>query len=171
MALTGKQQRFVAEYLVDLNATQAAIRAGYSAKTAFQMGAENLRKPKIAALVAEAQSARAERTEVTQDRVLTELARIGFGDIRQLFDESGRLLRPEEWPDAAAAAVASIEVVTREVGKGDVEHVAKIRAWDKPRALEMAGKHLGMFRERMDVSGELISKIEHVIVRPKDRNA
>jgi len=155
MALTAKQRCFVEEYLVDLNATQAAIRAGYSKRTARQVGAENLTKPVIASLVADAQSERAERTEIDQDRVLKELARIGFSDIRQLFDSNGRLLRPEEWPDAAAAAVASIEVVTRNVGEGEVEHVAKIRAWDKPRALEMVGKHLGTFRERVEHSGSI----------------
>ena len=69
--LTAKQQRFVAEYLIDLNATQAAIRAGYSEKTAYSIGQENLTKPEIAAAVAAAQAERSERTEVTQDYVLT----------------------------------------------------------------------------------------------------
>lgn len=83
MALTAKQRRFVEEYLVDLNATQAAIRAGYSEKTARQAGAENLSKPVIAEAIQEAQKARSERTEVTQDRVIAELAKIGFADIRK----------------------------------------------------------------------------------------
>ena len=67
MALTPKQERFVAEYLIDLNATQAAIRAGYSVKTAKQAGSENLSKPDIAKAVQDAQAARAARTEITQD--------------------------------------------------------------------------------------------------------
>ena len=80
MALTPKQTRFVQEYLIDLNATQAAIRAGYSAKTAFAIGHENLSKPNIAAAITEAQAKRAERAEITADRVLEELGEIGFAD-------------------------------------------------------------------------------------------
>src|SRR3954467_14617733 len=78
--LNDRQARFVAEYLVDLNATQAAIRAGYSAASARQMGAENLSKPDIQAALAEARAVRGRRTEVTADRVVLELARVAFGD-------------------------------------------------------------------------------------------
>lgn len=86
MALTPKQQRFVGEYLVDLNATQAAIRAGYSARTAGKIGSENLSKPEIAAAVSAAQDERAKRTGITADRVLQELALIAFGDARRLVE-------------------------------------------------------------------------------------
>ena len=79
--MTRKQQLFVGEYLIDLNATRAAIRAGYSEKTAQAIGAENLTKPIIAEAIATALEARAERTEVTQDRVLEELALIGFAEM------------------------------------------------------------------------------------------
>ena len=76
--LTAKQQRFVDEYLIDLNATQAAIRAGYSEKTAFSIGTENLRKPLIQKAIQQRKQAREQRTEITQDRVIQELAAIGF---------------------------------------------------------------------------------------------
>ena len=79
--LTTKQERFVEEYLVDLNATQAAIRAGYSEKTAAAVGCENLTKPNIADALAAAFSARSQRTEITQDMVVAELASIGFAKI------------------------------------------------------------------------------------------
>ena len=79
--LTAKQDRFVEEYLVDLNATQAALRAGYSEKTARSIGAENLSKPDIEKAIADALETRRLRTEITQDRVLEELARIGFAVI------------------------------------------------------------------------------------------
>lgn len=78
MSLTPKQARFVEEYLIDLNATQAAIRAGYSKKTAGQIGDQNLKKLHISKSIQEAQAKRSERTEITQDRVLQELARIAF---------------------------------------------------------------------------------------------
>ena len=80
-SLTAKQQCFVAEYLIDLNATQAAIRAGYSRKAARTIGPENLSKPDIARAIAAAFSARSQRTEITQDMVVAELASIGFAEI------------------------------------------------------------------------------------------
>lgn len=82
--LTPKQQRFIDEYLVDLNASQAAIRAGYSARRADAIGYENLRKPEIAAAIRDAQAARSERTGITADRVLAELWSIATADYREL---------------------------------------------------------------------------------------
>lgn len=158
--MTPKQHRFIEEYLVDLNATEAAKRAGYSAKTAHSVGHENLRKPEIAAAVAEAQKKRGDRTEVTADRVLAELGRIGFSDLRQCFTKAGHLRNPEDWPDSVATAVASVEVVTRpgaevdENGRREIEYVHKIRLWDKNSALEKIAKHLGMFVERHEHTGK-----------------
>jgi len=151
-SLNAKQSRFVQEYLIDLNATQAAIRAGYSKKTAHVIGAENLGKPKIAAAIADAQSQRSERTGITQDRVLAELAKIGFSDLRRVLSAGGGLLDPQSWDDDTAGAIGSLEVVTRpgsdvdENGNREIEYVHKIKAWDKLSALEKLGKHLGMFQ-------------------------
>lgn len=150
MALTAKQERFVAEYLIDLNATQAAIRAGYSEKTANEQGSRLLANVKIAAAVAEAQAKRSKRTEITQDMVLAELAKIGFSDLRKVLTATGNLSGPHDWDDNTAGAIASVEIVTRpggvdENGEREVEHVAKIKTWDKLSALEKLGKHLGMF--------------------------
>lgn len=150
MALTPKQEMFVAEYLVDLNATQAAIRAGYSEKTANEQGSRLLANVKISAAISEAQAKRSERTEITQDRVLAELAKIGFSDLRKVLTSTGNLAGPEDWDDETAGAIASMEIVTRPggvngEGEREVEHVAKIKTWDKLSALEKLGKHLGMF--------------------------
>src|SRR5690606_14509916 len=117
MALTAKQRRFVEEYLIDLNATQAAIRAGYSSRTAGQIGDENLKKPQIAAAVQAAQAERSARTQITQDRVLTELARIAFFDIRKLYNDDGSMKRPHELDDDAAAVLAGVDVVETAVGE------------------------------------------------------
>ena len=158
MALTAKQQAFVGEYLVDLNATQAAIRAGYSVETARAIGSENLAKPDIADAIAEAQSERSRRTEITQDRVLQELAKIGFSDVRKLFTPGGNLLPIQDMDDVTAATVSSIEVVTRKVPGGEeaeVEHVAKIKTWDKQTALVNIGRHLGMFTDKIEHSGAI----------------
>lgn len=78
--LTAKQQRFVEEYLVDLNATQAAIRAGYKAKTAAVIGSENLKKPYVKAEIQKRQQEKSNKTGITQERVLNELAKVAFAD-------------------------------------------------------------------------------------------
>ena len=106
--LTDKQRTFVAEYLVDLNATRAAIRAGYSARNADKIGPELLGKTRVAAVIAEEQTKRAERTELTQDRVLEELKRIAFGDLRDavVWGPSGiELVDSAALTDAQAAAI------------------------------------------------------------------
>ncbi|GBR15496.1 terminase small subunit [Gluconobacter frateurii] len=156
--LTPKQARFVEEYLVDLNATQAALRAGYSQKTAAKIGSENLQKPEIQHAISEAQARRSKRTEITQDRVVQELAKLGFGDIRAIFSENGSLKCPTDMDEDAAARISSIEVVVKPVpgtqGQ-EVEHVAKIKLWDKLGALTQLGRHLGMFKDKLETSGEI----------------
>ena len=94
--LTDKQKRFVSEYLVDLNATQAAIRAGYSVRTAKQIATENLSKPAISASIQAEMDKRSRRTEITADRVLKELAKIGFGNVKNLYSNTGQLLNVSE---------------------------------------------------------------------------
>lgn len=157
--MTPKQEQFVQEYLIDLNATQAAIRAGYSSDTAYSIGHENLSKPEISEAIAVAQAERAARTTVTADRVLKELAKIGFGDVRKVFDENGRLKHVTMLDDDAAACIASIEVVVERKRKGggaeedtiehDAEATLKIKLWDKRAALVDMGRHLGMFDDRL----------------------
>jgi phage terminase small subunit len=162
MSLTDKQARFVEEYLIDLNATQAAIRAGYNEKTARAIGCENLTKPDIAAAVAEAQAKRSARTEITQDRVLKELARIGFSDVRNLFswsEERSTFVPSANLTEDQAAAVSAIESETRTFvdreGNAETTVKLKLRVYDKVAALEKIGKHLGMFVEKVEHSGEV----------------
>jgi phage terminase small subunit len=126
-----RQERFVEEYLLDLNAKRAAIRAGYSPKTAEAQGSRLLSNVKVQRALTARMAARSQRTEVAADRVLLEMARIGFSDLRRLFHENGRLKRPDEWDDDTAASIASIEVVTRSLGDGVVEYVRKIKLWDR----------------------------------------
>ena len=147
--LTAKQARFVEEYLIDLNASAAAKRAGYSEKTAGAIGHDLLKKAEIQVAISAAQQKRSARTEITQDRVLQEFARLGFSDIRNIFGEDGELKNPKEMPDDVAASVASIEVVIRPVpgSAGQVERVAKVKSWDKLGALVQIGRHLGMFEK------------------------
>jgi phage terminase small subunit len=162
--LTPKERLFALEYLVDLNATQAAIRAGYSKKTAGAIGHENLKKPEIKEFLDEQIAKREKRVEVTADRVLAELMRVGFSDLRRAFNEDGSLKAPKDWPDDVAAAMSSVEVVEEFEGKGEdrqqVGWTKKVKLWDKPRALEMLGKHLKLFAERVEHSGPSGGPIE-----------
>jgi len=155
--LTDKQQRFVDEYLIDLNATQAAIRTGYSAKSAHVTGSRLLSDAKIQAAIAEGRSKIAGKLEITQERILGEMAKIGFSDIRKFFSETGSLKRVEDLDDDAAGCISAIEVVTKRVPGSDsdeVEHTAKIKLWDKGSALLNMGKHLGMFTDRHEHTGK-----------------
>jgi phage terminase small subunit len=158
--MTPKQERFVAEYLIDLNATAAAKRAGYSDKTARAIGHENLTKPDIAAAVAEGKARQLDSMEVTAERVLRELARLAFSDIRGVFDENGGLLKPHELSDDVARMIASIEVTKeRSYKKGDdetvIEYVSRVRTVDKLGALNTLAKHLKLLTDRVEHSADV----------------
>jgi phage terminase small subunit len=149
--LTPRERRFVLEYLVDLNATQAAIRAGYSARTARQIASENLTKPDIKAVVDAALEERARRVEVKADDVLRELLRVGLADPARLIGEDGRLLLLGDMPEDVRRAVASIEVEELFEGRGeDREHIGtlrKVKLWNKNEALRDLGRHLKLFTD------------------------
>lgn len=160
MALTARNRRFVDEYMVDGNATQAAIRAGYSRVGANRAAHRLLQDEEIGAAIANAQAARSARTQIDADWVLIRLARIADSDIRKLFH--GRELKlPEDLDDDTASALASIEVVTVAKGEGEVEYVSKMKFWDKRAALVDIGRHLGMFKDKLDVehSGGIVINI------------
>jgi len=146
--LTPRQERFIAEYLIDLNGTQAAIRAGYSPRTANEQAAALLAKPSIRARTEAGKARQIAKAEVTAQRVIDEMAAIGFADIRQAF-KGRKMLDVEELPDGIAKAVSSTEVVRRNVAGGDghTDDIHKLRLWDKPKALEMLAKHLGLFEK------------------------
>jgi phage terminase small subunit len=146
--LTPKRQRFIEEYMIDLNATQAAIRAGYKEKTAYSIGQALLKI--LEAEITRALAERSKRTEVTADRVVRELARIAFTDTRQIFmwGPDGVTLRPsDELTDDEAAIVAEVSETKSETG-GSI----KVKRFDKLKALELLGKHLGMFTDKVDVN-------------------
>lgn len=135
--MTDKQQRFCEEYMVDLNATQAAIRAGYSPQTAEQIGYQLLQKTSVCAEIARLQAAQSARTGITADRVLREYARIAFAALPDVADENGAL-RSDLSPDDAAA-IQSFKVKVTDAG---VEQEVKLH--DKLHALDALAKHLGI---------------------------
>ena len=148
--MTKKQKRFVEEYLIDLNATQAAIRAGYSPDTAQQMGSENLSKPVIKACLDRAMAERSKRTGVNADRVVMELAKIAFVNAVDVIDPKTATVKSEASSDDTAA-IQSVKVKT--FGEDGLER--EIKMADKLKALELLGKHLGMFKDKVELSGGL----------------
>lgn len=158
MALTPKQKIFADEYLIDLNATRA-YKVAYprvkNEETAAAAGARLLRNVKVVEYVQKRMDERAQRTEITQDRVLQELAKLGFFDIRKLFDDSGKPLDITGLDDETAACIAGLEVMDVYEGAGEdkefVGYVKKYKLSDKLKALELIGRHLGMFKDKMDI--------------------
>lgn len=155
--LTPKQQRFVAEYLIDLNATQAAIRAGYSAKTANQQGPRLLVNAGIAAAVAAGASKQIKSADLTAARVLEEYRRLAFMDARDFYDDRGNVKPLSELTPEQTSALAGIEVIVKnaKAGDGAVDEIHKIRLWDKTKALDSLAKHFGLLKESVNHSGEI----------------
>lgn len=149
--LTPKQQRFVDEYLIDLNAGAAALRAGFSARTAGRQGQYLIHFPHIAAEIARRQAALAKEAGITVAWVLERYRRIADADLRLLYDESGELRPIREMPDELATAIAGIET---ESGANGVR-VKKVRRWEVTKALDSLAKYLGMFVERHEHSGSI----------------
>ena len=148
--LNAKQKRFVDEYLVDLNATQAAIRSGYSEKTAYAIGDENLRKPEIASAITKAQEKRAKRTEITQDKVIAELAKIAFGDLRDVMTWTAGGIALKSSAELTQEQAASISEISET--QSEKSSSMRVKRHDKLKALELVGRHLGMFTDNVKVN-------------------
>lgn len=148
MSLTAKQQRFVEEYLIDLNATQAAIRAGYSVDTARAIGCENLAKPDIADAIASRRAELSEHVGVSQQQIVSEFMRMGF------YDPASIAGQPMSGPEDIAALPE--EVRRAIVGWGwDRAGNFTVKLADKNAALVNLGRHLGMFTDKVEQSGSL----------------
>ena len=147
--MTERQKRFCDEYLIDLNATQAAIRAGYSVKTADRIGPELLGKTCVSKYLSDAMKNREERTKISQDKVLAELAAVAFSnvtDIATIKEGVVFIKDTEELTEMQTSAIASIKE-----GRNGVE----VKMNDKIKALELLGKHLGLWNEKIELSGSL----------------
>lgn len=168
--LTPKQQRFVEEYLIDLNATQAAIRAGYSPKTAKDIGCENLAKPNIRACIDKAMAERSKRTGINADRVLQELARIGFVNPKDVINFNKASVEANASEDDLAA-IQSVKVKIMQSENGDMVE-REVRLNDKLKALELMGKHLGMFKDNVNINANLNStkKLDSILEQLGDED-
>lgn len=157
MALTARQERFVEEYMIDLDAKNAAIRAGYSARSAKTLGPRLKKMKNVAARIEEEQAKRARRTGITAERVLRELAQLAFFDASKCLGMLNGDMEKMEELERETASIAAIKI-----GKGGIE----IRFHDKTRALELLGRHMGIFREenagREAIQVELGSGVEEL---------
>lgn len=143
---TPKQEHFCEEYLIDLNATQAAIRAGYSEKTAYSAGQRLLRNVEIQNRIAELKAERSKRTEITQDRVVKELAAMAFAKATDYAQIAGNTVFIKSTTELTPEQQAGI------VGIKQTQAGIEVKL-DKTKALEMLGRHLGMFNDKLELSG------------------
>lgn len=138
--LTEKQQRFVEEYLIDLNAKASAIRAGYSPRSAHQIGHELLGKPHVAAAIAAAKAARSERTRIEADRVLMEYARLAFANITDVMSWTSKKVQLKPSKEITEHDAAAIKEVSQTIT--DAGGTMRIRMHDKLGALDALARHL-----------------------------
>ncbi len=172
--LTPKQAAFVEEHAIDMNATQAAIRAGYSKRTAKEQATRLLSNVHVAAAIAEKRAHRSERTGITADRVLQELARVAFLDVRKLFNQDGTMKPLSDLDDDTAAAIAGIDLAEIRDGEGTpIGTLKKIKIADKLVALDKLARHLGLLQDKIKLVGDpenplmmLIMKIQGSAIRP-----
>ena len=158
--MTKKQKLFIEEYLIDLNATQAAIRAGYSPETANEQGSRLLANVSIRAQIEQAMAERSRRTGVNADRIVIELAKIAFVNATDVIDPESATVREDAAPEDTAA-IQSVKVKT--CGEDGLER--EIKMADKLKALELLGKHLGMFKDKVELSGVKAekSKLDNIL--------
>ncbi|MFY1885184.1 terminase small subunit [Achromobacter xylosoxidans] len=160
MALTDKQRRFVDEYLVDLNATQAAIRAGYSKKTAYSQAERLLRNVEVARGVQDAQAQRSSRVQADADYVLRRLVEIDQMDVLDIMTDDMSLKPVSEWPLIWRQYLSGFDLADMFEGRGEdremVGILKKIKWPDKVKNLELLGRHVGVraFREQVEHTGK-----------------
>ncbi len=152
--MTGRRRLFVLEYLNDLNATHAAIRAGYSPRTAEAAGSRLLRNVKVAAEIQEAMDRRCEKLELKAEDVLRGIANLAFFDVRRFFDEKGRMKDIPELDEETAEAISAFDFVNLYEGEGKQKHcfgqLRKIRLADRLKALELLGRHQKLFTDKVE---------------------
>lgn len=161
-------ERFAHEYVIDLNATQAYIRAGYKAKgnAAEAAASRLLRNVQVQMLIAALQRDRMQSMELSQERVLRELARLAFSDIRKAYSEDGTMKLPHELDDDTAAAISGIETLTTSAGGGGEEAALslitkKMKLYDKGAALTLAMRHHGLLKDNVNLSGGVTAAISY----------
>lgn len=150
--LSKKQQAFVDEYLIDLNATQAAIRAGYKRSEYTDTNANKLlENTRIAEEIEKRMAERSKRTGINQDRVVQELAKLAFVNAADVIDVNSATVLPDAKPEDLAC-IQSVKVKRTTKGKSVIEE-REIRFYDKKDSLVQLGRHLGMFKDKVALEG------------------
>lgn len=148
--LNARQEQFCREYIIDLNASQAAIRAGYCSENADVSGPRLLGNARIQKRIAELNTKRAEKTEIKAEEVLLELHRLATADPREILDSDGKPLPPAQWPVGIARCVKSYDVIE----SGEHVKITKVKFTDKGKALETLCRHLGLLKDKLEVSAQ-----------------
>lgn len=155
--LTSRQQRFVDEYLIDLNGTQAAIRAGYAAGSADVSAAKLLGNARVSRSIAAAKEERAKKTGITQERVLRELELLAFSDHTHYeVDDDGHFKLAPHAPDGAHRAISSVKRRIIRDKDGGITREVEYKLWEKPGMVKLAGRHVGAqgFFDKLEVTGK-----------------
>ncbi|GKX54090.1 terminase [Leminorella grimontii] len=152
MALTDKQEMFCREYLIDLNATQAAIRAGYSDKTANRTASENMSKPDVQSRIAELKAERNDRVDIDAEYVLRRLVEIDQMDVLDILTESGDLKPVAQWPKLWRTTLSGLDIIAMASEGNTAALLKKIKWPDKVKNLELLGKHVSVqaFKEQVE---------------------
>lgn len=161
--LTGRQARFVQEYLIDFNGTQACIRAGYSANAAKEQATRLLTYAHVKKAIEEGKNKIMQRVEITQERVVNEYAKIAFCDTRQFFCNDGRLKPVSEWTEEMAACVSALDIA--EFSEEAI--IKKLKLIDRKGALDSLARYLGMFKDKVEVSVD--ASLAERLARAKER--
>lgn len=152
--LNAKQQLFIKYYLADQNATQAAIKAKYSEKTAYSIGQRLLKHVEISKAISKGMEASLHKIGVTAEMVLDELRKIAFSNVANAYADDGGILHPKDMPVDTQAAVQSAETDELIFGKSKIGERKKVKLHDKVRSLELLGKHFKLFTESVEFSGK-----------------
>ncbi len=147
--LTEKQKLFCKYYLISLNATDAAIKAGYSKKTATETGSENLRKPHIAEYVQKLMDKRAEKIEITADKVLQEIAKLAFSNPTDYIEITGFGVKIKDLSNLDTTCIAGAKDSFDKEGS---YNGTEVKFYDKTKNLELLGRHLGLFKDKVELS-------------------
>ena len=166
--LTAKQEMFCREYLIDLNATQAAIRAGYSKKTSRVIGLENLAKPGVAARISDLMKKRSDKVEINSDYVLKRLVDMDQLDIVDILDDEDRLKPVSKWPKEWRQSISAFDVTVIAAGSsGDdpITFLKKIKWIDKAKILELIGRHVEVqaFKDRVSQEHSIDTTLKSIL--------
>ena len=148
---------FCREYVKDFNGTRAAIAAGFKEKAAYSQASRMLKNVKVQEFIARLSEGKAKKAKLNADDVLLELKKLALADLRVLFDEKGKLKDTKDWPDDISMAVSSVKIkesihpVTRKV----TGHTKELKLWDKTKALELIGRHLKLYTDKVEQSGSV----------------